>query len=78
VKGKGLHMLFPLFSARDNSVHLHPCGWVFPLYLKGKLPCLLFDVDIHTLIDKAMYIYIYVKGKYNIMLAETYTIVLDI
>jgi len=44
------------------------------LFVKYKLLCLLFDVDMHILIDTEAYSI----GKYNIMLTWTYIIVFDI
>jgi len=54
-----------------------PFGLVFSLFLKRKLSCSLFDVDMRIPIDKALK-HVYVIGKSNIVLPWIYIIVLDI
>ena len=44
-----------------------PFGQVFS-YKKKALPCLLFDVDMHILIDKALKHFYMLQESLNIML----------
>jgi len=54
-----------------------PFGWVFSLFLKRKLPCLLFNLHMHKLIGKELKHYYILLESLNILLTWTY-IVLDI
>jgi len=59
VKVKWYLVLFPLFCYKDNSVHLYECS---PFWVGIFITCnkedyhvyLLFYVDMHILIDKAL------------------------
>jgi len=60
----GRYFSIPSFRLMDNSVHLHACSLfcvgIFHslIFLKSKLRCLLFYVDMLILIGKAlMYFY---------------------
>ena len=60
----------PSFRLGDNSVHLHECSplcvGISKKFKQGKLPCLLFYVDMRILIGKALkHFYITHRNTYH-------------